>query len=150
MQIEIDGNKVEIDDNIVCVVNAINEFPGLRTTESCGGHKRNNTENKWIVFFNASPNEVGFRSLEFLAWAINDDLCCAQRVHMCLESAPPYLSTPGETLHFYIEGVDGKPDRAAEFINKVRLEHYVPVCGRKNKPIDDDIIPFIDDDIIPF
>lgn len=36
--VEINGETVEIDKDIVNIVKAMNRFPGIRTVESCSGH----------------------------------------------------------------------------------------------------------------
>ena len=38
LPVEINGETVEIDKDIVNIVKAMNKFPGIRTVESCSGH----------------------------------------------------------------------------------------------------------------
>ena len=47
LPVEINGETVEIDKDIVNIVKAMNRFPGIRTVESCSGHGKQ----KASIFF---------------------------------------------------------------------------------------------------
>lgn len=75
---EIDGEKVEIDDNVVELIDAINSLEGVMTVSSCGGHEdpeRGYSEGTYYVAFTAtSLDEKAFRSLRVITWALKQCL----------------------------------------------------------------------------
>jgi hypothetical protein len=91
----------ELDPAIVELCHAINEFPGLRTRESCQGFVDGHRPGKpWAVYFQPTPSPPtrdGYTSLEFITW-----LCCYTArdrgfdVSVELNAPPPYLNGPGE------------------------------------------------------
>ncbi len=118
----------ELDANMVSLVNALNNYPAVVTIGSCGGHEHPTNLSQWeagswYVKFDVMPDRTGWYVLEHLAWAVNEDsrLLGGENVILLPVSAPPYLNTPGQCLHFVIEGHDGAdPDELAKFLNEVR------------------------------
>src|SRR5262245_52014757 len=90
----------------------------------------------WIKF-ETRKSELGWRTIEFVAWAIDDLRRGEYRVRLFPTSAPPYLNTPGRCLAFVIE-VDllakGEKDaaHAARFLQQW-AEEYWPVCKPRRK-----------------
>lgn len=123
----------ELDKNIVSLVRALNEYPGVDTVGSCGGHADASPaqapEGEWWVKFDIAPNDVGWRTLEFLAWLINNDMRRAGRKALLLPvSPPPYLNFPGDMLSFVLEGWGNEDaERLADWIDELRETYYVPV-----------------------
>jgi hypothetical protein len=117
----------EIDAPVRKLVRVLNDkYPCIRTGASCGGHE-NPQKGQWeagtfYVTFHIEQTKRGWRVLEFLAWAINHDYARAEHhVQLIPLSRPPYLNTPGECLHFSIEGFGGEsPDELAGFLKMVR------------------------------
>jgi hypothetical protein len=56
----------------------------------------------WVKF-GIEKSELGWRTLEFLAWAFDDMVRARKRLFFWPVSNPPYLNTPGECLSFVIE-----------------------------------------------
>jgi hypothetical protein len=115
----------ELDPAIVELCQAINEFPGLRTYESCQGFVDGHRLGEpWAVYFQPTPSPPtpdGYTSLEFMTW-----LCCYTArdrgfdVSMELNAPPPYLNGPGECMYFIIKGRNRHPTEFAQFIREVR------------------------------
>jgi hypothetical protein len=115
----------ELDPAIVELCRAINEFPDIRTSESCQGFVDDHRPGKpWAVYLGPSPSPPtpeGYSSLEFLVW-----LCrhiARDRgfdVSMRVNAPPPYLNGPGECMYFIIEGTNRHPDEFAAFIRDTR------------------------------
>jgi hypothetical protein len=75
------------------------------------------------VTFRLPPSKGGWRVLEHLAWAINNDYRRGGNSDVSLlpKAPPPFLNTPGEMLRFAVEGYNGSdPDDLAQFLNRVR------------------------------
>ena len=70
----------------------------------------------WVKF-ELAKSELGWRTLEFLAWAVGDICKTGEDMLLMPTSAPPYLNTPGAVLAFVIEyRVESKKD--AERVRK--------------------------------
>ncbi len=117
----------ELDANIVSLVRALNRYPGVITIGSCGGHEAITNPSQWVagtwyVKFDISSDKLGWYVLEHLAWVINEDYRRAgKNVILFPTSAPPYLNTPGQCIHFVIEGYNGEnPDELAAFLDQTR------------------------------
>lgn len=115
------------DPNIVGLVRALNRYPGLMTIGSCGGHEIITNPSQWVagtwyVKFDLHADRLGWYVLEHLAWAINEAYRGAGHHVILLPTAPPpYLNTPGQCLHFVVEGYEGEdPDKLAHFLESVR------------------------------
>jgi hypothetical protein len=120
----------ELDPNIVSLVQALNGYPAVITLGSCGGHENPTNPSQWdagtwYVKFDIMPDRAGWYVLEFLAWAINEEcrMLGGEDVVLLPVSAPSYLNTPGQCLHFVIEGRSGEdPDELAKFLVEVRKD----------------------------
>ncbi len=117
----------ELDANIVRLVQALNRYPGVMTVGSCGGHEIITNPSQWragtwYVKFTLPSGKFGWYLLEHLAWVVNEAYRGSGRnVILLPTSAPPYLNTVGQCLHFTIEGYDGEnPDELAEFLDATR------------------------------
>ncbi len=118
-----------LDENIVKLVKTLNWFDGIDTQGSCGGHKNNKPyqlpSNQWNVIFKVKPSKKGFIDLEFLVWAINNNLRKnGNDVYISPNSAAPFLNEIGKTLYFALEGEDVAPDKIAEELEKMALEFH--------------------------
>jgi len=114
----------ELDKNIRSLVAALNDFPGVQTIGSCGGHECPGLGGwkapDWYVKFTINRTDEAWLSLEFLAWAINrDGRGRGQGTLLIPDSAPPYLNEPGRMLHFALEG-SGDPEALAAWVEKLR------------------------------
>jgi hypothetical protein len=121
----------ELDKNIIQLVRALNAFKGITTIGSCGGHAHPKNESQWpkgswyIKFF-VARDEDGRFALEFLAWLINHSMRRGgNQVYLYPTAAPPYLNSPGEELHYVLEGNQEGPDEVARLMNQVRKELYI-------------------------
>ncbi|TAG25532.1 MAG: hypothetical protein EAZ37_12555 [Burkholderiales bacterium] len=56
----------------------------------------------WVKF-ELAKSELGWRTLEFLAWAVSDVSRAGEDLLLMPTSPPPYLNTPGAVLAFVIE-----------------------------------------------
>lgn len=117
----------ELDANIVRLVQALNRYPGVMTVGSCGGHETITNPSQWqagtwYVKFTLPSGKFGWYLLEHLAWVVNEDYRGSGRnVVLLPTSAPPYLNTVGQCLHFVIEGYDDEnPDELAEFLDATK------------------------------
>jgi hypothetical protein len=122
----------KLDPNIKDLVRALNDFQGIHTLGSCGGHPDPKPgqwqEGTYYVIFEVEHNEAGWFALEFLAWLINHDYRRAgHAVTIYPDSLPPYLNEPGRCLHFALEGYeDEDPNELTKIINEAREQHYIP------------------------
>jgi len=119
----------ELDDNIVKLVRCLNNLPGILTLSSCGGHHRPKLDlgqwrdGTWYVQFVVDHTEAGWKTLEFLAWAVNIDYRGGPGQHVIFvpKAPPPHEHGPGEVLSFFVEGYTGSnPDQLAEYLESVR------------------------------
>jgi hypothetical protein len=102
-----------LDPIMVSLVEALNSFKAITTVGSCGGHADPGPAQKplgeWSVAFKLAADEHGWRTLEFLAWLVNNDARRGgSKVRLEPFSAPPYMNTPGECLVFHLTGSGGE------------------------------------------
>lgn len=126
---------IELDENIVGLVRAINEFKGIYTVGSCGGHSNNENfqmpEGEWMVIFQVEFNEKGVSpegwvALEFLVWACNNNFArSGYDVNISTFSSPPYLNQIGGSISFTIKGRGISADTFAEELRALRKECFV-------------------------
>lgn len=127
----------EIDTNIIALVRALNEFDGLTTIGSCGGHPNpticQEPEGSWSIIMKFDHGNDGWLALEFLSWLINHDAANAgKRVLLYPTARPPHLNHPGRVLSFVFKGENEDPDEWAMWIHQVRIECYIsPVVESK-------------------
>jgi hypothetical protein len=107
----------EIDPNIVELVKAMNEFSGLATWQSCGGHQDRQDAlqapaGEWYVMFSVFLGEEGWEALSrvaFLAEEYSGQLTCTVR-HFT-------ATGPNRNLvHFQLYGIEFEPDRVATML----------------------------------
>lgn len=116
---------------------AITQFEGV-VWSICGEPELSDGDDVAIgwVNFALDKSEMGWRTLEFLSWALMEDLKRAGYDLMLTPmSAPPYLNEPGNCLSFLLQVADD-PDLAkqgrdirdiAKFLDRVREENW-PEC----------------------
>lgn len=89
----------------------------------------------WVKF-GVEKSELGWRTVEFLSWALNEDLKRAKFELLFFPvSPPPYLNEPGDSLSFALEMLDSAEGRErnkginqiAGALNEWR-EEYWPEC----------------------
>ncbi len=124
----------ELDTNIVDLVKVLNEFPGIITIDSCGGHPNpgpgQNPAGEFSVAFKVEHTEHGWFSLEFLVWAVNNSLVrTGHNVRIYPYCAPPYLNDPGHTLYFTLEGADADPGTIAKHLRDMRQDFFMTPNG---------------------
>jgi hypothetical protein len=102
---------------------------------SCGDPSpsdENRSSPGWVKF-GLQKNELGWRTLEFLAWVCTDMTRAGERLCFFPTAPPPYLNTPGDCLSFVLEVYplhDDYPARSAkvaEFIQYCRKKYW-PEC----------------------
>ncbi|TCZ71460.1 hypothetical protein E0485_22680 [Paenibacillus albiflavus] len=118
-----------LDQNFVSLIQVLNSFETIETIGSCGGHinpKEGQWEKgTWYVKFEIEETPVGWRTIEFLAWAINKEYDDDLTVFFMPKSNPPWLNKPNRTLCWVIEGYnDQNPNDLAEFLGKVKSDFY--------------------------
>ncbi len=118
----------ELDQKLVALRLALDAFEGIVT--SGGGHPHpspeQDPEEAWSVTFQVEPSDDGWFALEFLAWVINNDYVRAgHNVQLTLNSAPPYLNMPGETMVFGVVGIQEDPQKLADNLHQLRELLYI-------------------------
>jgi len=131
----------EIDPPVEGLVRALNQFPGVHTIGSCGGHRdaeRDQApEGQWYVVFEVDKTPEGWMSLEFLGWAVGNDMRRAgSAVTLRVTSKPPWLNCPGEMIGFLIDLSGPRrpgdaPDEVAEWLRRAKSSFYVSVAAAK-------------------
>lgn len=92
----------------------------------------------WVKF-ELSKSELGWRTLEFLAWAFEDISRSGEDVLLMPTSPPPYLNTPGAVLAFVVEcRVDSVEDaerirKTAGFIRDWHEKYWPASIPRRRK-----------------
>jgi len=121
----MDTNK--IDANMRNLVRIMNKIPGVKTIGSCGGHSDPQPgqwdAGKWYLKFSLDLAERD--TLDWLAWAINNDLRSAYPVFLMPIMPPPNLN-PDIHANWVIECYGGAtPDMVANFLKKHVLPEVV-------------------------
>jgi hypothetical protein len=127
----------ELDPPIRALCRAINAFPGLRTRESCSGHRDPHAnqlaQGSWEVTLDVRRDDDGWFALEFLAYVINN--ACQQSgraVFLYPFAAPPYLNVPGQTLFFALTSESMDPDVLATYLTQRHAADYRgPAAARR-------------------
>src|SRR5262245_15173113 len=100
---------------------------------SCGCGAAREGSMGWVKFA-LQKSELGWRTLEFLAWVCDDMVRAGERLSFFPVAPPPYLNEPGNCLAFVIE-VDSDEDapqrfaKVAEFVNYCRTTYW-PECKK--------------------
>lgn len=84
----------------------------------------------WVKF-EIEKNESGWRTLEFLAWVINDLMRAGEEIHFFPTSPPPYLNTPGKCLSFVMEFY---PENEGQDVNFTRISDFILRCYKDYWP----------------
>jgi hypothetical protein len=128
----------ELDENIIGLVKSLNEFDGLQTTGSCGGHKDKpgeNEEGHWMISFRIDHSRAGFLCLEFLTWLFNSELpMSGHEVRLSLNSFDPSSNEPFEAIYFFVEGVNSDPDDIAKSVTGMKatvFDGYFEACAEE-------------------
>ena len=88
----------------------------------------------WVKF-GLEKSEIGWRTLEFLAWVCSDMERAGERMMFFPTSPPPYLNTPGDCLSFVIEvhpledDQDLRFGKVADFIRSCHDEYWAECSG---------------------
>ncbi len=125
----------DMDPNIVSLVKAINEFPGIYTVSSCGGHRNNKPyqlpAGSWEVMFMLeaarvySPSVDAWLSLEALAYAFSKCFNASPgEIRLSVYSPSPALNGPGESITFVLEGKDVDPEKVAAWLSEFSKDPY--------------------------
>ena len=83
----------------------------------------------WVKFA-LEKTELGWRTLEFLAWVFEDLARAERHVQLFPTSAPPHLNTPGQCLAFAVEcymddtGEGGTIEEVALYLARQRSQHW--------------------------
>jgi hypothetical protein len=111
----------------------IDKFDGV-TWSSCGVTNIDSSNPDELPFgwvkFGVSSDTLGWRTLEFIAWVIDDMRRANERIEFTPTAPPPYLNEPGDCLSFVIEcfPLNGDQEerfgKVAEFIQWCRDEHW--------------------------
>jgi hypothetical protein len=136
----------ELDPPIVGLVRAINQLPGLYTTQSCGGHEEPLTPvsapaDEWWIGIGLAvvkrgedlvpiPVDEAWVSFEFLAYVVGHHRVNGADVQLRATSSPPWLNDPGKTLGFVLEGWRRddhpfEPDDLADHLIQDAVRYYV-------------------------
>ncbi|CAN7496350.1 hypothetical protein LJR153_003448 [Paenibacillus sp. LjRoot153] len=119
----------QLDENIVSLVQVLNSFESVLTIGSCGGHN-NPTDGQWekgtwYVKFEIDESPVGWRTIEFIAWAINHEYDDDLTVFFMPKSNPPWLNKPHKALCWTIEGYnDQDPNALADFLAMAKSDFF--------------------------
>lgn len=124
----------QIDAPIRFLVRVLNDFPGVETIGSCGGHVMPRGDQAgpdlWWVLLQIDRSENGWLSLEFLGWAVTRALGSDGGVTLEADAAPPYLNKPGTLLRFVLQrhhadsaGQDA--DAFASTLDELRRERFI-------------------------
>lgn len=106
----IEVDYTEIDPNIAGLVRMINDFPGVFTTESCGGHQDNKPYQQpagsWQILLSLKtvdnvPTEEAWTSIELIAFVSTK---ITDGTFVRVVAADPFLNGFGESLSFLVEG----------------------------------------------
>lgn len=106
----------EIDPPVRNLARVLNEFPGVHTYTSCGGHAdpANSTqaeEGCWYVDFHVDRSDDGWASLEHLAWMAYDFMPRDGGVELLALAKSPW-NDPGQMLFFRWAGLDPDDPKA--------------------------------------
>ena len=95
------------------------------------------TDAGWVKF-GLEKSETGWRTLEFLAWLVNDMVRAGERLHFFPTAPPPYLNEPGACLSFVLECYPYSGDMAerfqkvSEFIEDCHRDYWTACKGPRN------------------
>ena len=115
------------------VKDAIQKFEGV-TWINYGDPEHDDLDDKGLspgwVKFGIEKSELGWRTIEFLAWVFNALVQSKYRLFFWPTSPPPYINEPGTCLSFvvemYLDTLDNQEsiNRIAGFINEFRSQYW--------------------------
>ncbi len=117
----------EIDSNVVELIKALNAFPDIVTTSSCGGHRNSKPyqkpEGEWEIFLSlvtveGKPTDDAWTSIELLAFAFTKVF---GGTGLRVVSADPFLNGFGDSISYVAEGKTS-PDSIARELENLRKE----------------------------
>ncbi len=122
-----------MEQPIMKIKEAIEKFEAV-TWINCGypmksGEAEETIDAGWIKF-GLKQTKLGWRTLEFMSWLVDDMLRAGEQLQFFPTSPPPYLNKPGECLSFVIECFPEDGDMAkrflkvAKFIDDCRNEYW--------------------------
>lgn len=119
----------DIDENMIRLVKALNDYPGVTTLGCCGGHENpspiQHPLGHWFVTFRIAHTRGGWRSLELIAsvpprFSYRNKLGKYKKlVKIEIASSHPGYTT-GRGLFFSLSGRHVEPDAVAEFVDRLR------------------------------
>jgi hypothetical protein len=106
---------------------AIESFPGTSWV-SCGVQKEAESQVAWVKF-GVKKSELGWRTIEFIAWLYTDMSRAGERVFLFPTAPPPYLNEPGQCLSYVLEvhahdGGDLRVDRVSQFVQQYMASYW--------------------------
>ena len=105
--------EVQIDENIATLVATLNSLPGISTNSSCGGHENPGPgqapAGEWYVDFDLLPHQLAWQSLELIAFAIGELLCCGSTIELKVWH--------DGGVRFDLRGYDCDPNELTEMIH---------------------------------
>jgi len=110
------------------IESAIEKFAGVNWTSSgypVEGETESATLDVGWVKFTIERSELGWNTLEFLAWICNDLTNGGERVEFVPIAAPPYLNTPGDSLCFVLE-VHPQVSKSEQFF--AQTARFIDAC----------------------
>lgn len=114
----------DLDKNIASLVRALNDWPGIKTVSSCGGHLNNKPHQlpwgQWEVMFELEPARLNSPSVK--AWLSLETLAYGFTKRFGLGKIRLAVLSLGEEVIFMLEGSDINPDVVVEFLNRFRKE----------------------------
>jgi hypothetical protein len=125
------------------VKRAIAAFEAV-TWSSCGDPYPYPEEPKRVhpgwVEFGIQKSELGWRTLEFIAWTTTDMIRAGERIEFFPTAPPPYLNDPGDCLSFVIEihpkdnDQDTRFSKIAKFITDLNKRYWDLCKPEKTEP----------------
>lgn len=119
----------EIDENIRELVRVLNEFPGIVTTSSCGGHSNpkpfQKSAGEWEIFIQLEddderPSSEAWKSIQLISFAFTKLIADVNVVVSC---ADPFLNCWNDPLSFVLEGT-ADPEKVMKCLRQLHLEAF--------------------------
>ena len=109
----------------------LDRFEGI-TWSNCGYPLKIDGQEKSIkvgwLKFEIEKSELGWRTLEFIAWIIDDLMRSGEEIHFFPTSPPPFLNEPGQCLSFVMEFY---PESGDKDINFEKISDFISHCYNK-------------------
>jgi hypothetical protein len=107
---------------------ALTEFPGIKTIDSCQGFIEDHRPGKpWHVYFQPVPpiTPAAYASIEFIVSQRREARASGFDIYIEAGSPPPALNGIGESLYFVIKCANDHPDRFAAFLREMRRKFFI-------------------------